>query len=123
MMREDDDAFCEVFGFTTENKVLGEILVMRNVDIAISDMAEDIGISKPKAYEIMARFEKRGIVKKTRIIGKTQLYALNKEHPHSKILMRSFKDCLRMAVDGYVKKPVSNRVGSGKIGAVMAKSG
>ena len=117
-MKKDYDAFCEVFGYSTENKVLGELLVMRNLDIAVGDMAKDIKISKPKAYEVMARLEKKGIVEKTRIVGKTQLYTLNTEHPHSKILIRSFRDCLKMVAEKYQEKPISV---SGRIGAVMAK--
>ena len=43
-------------------------------------MAEEIEISRPKAYEIIKNLEKENIVKKSRTVSGTQLYILNKNN-------------------------------------------
>lgn len=98
----DVDVFCEVYGDTLQNRIWSFILVFQGgTDFAVSDAAEDAGISRPKAYEIIAEFEKKGYVKKSRIIGKTQLYKLNKENPIVRIHLRNFNECLKMVIEEY----------------------
>ena len=62
-------------------------------------MAKELQISKPKAYEIIGEFEKKGYLKKSRIVGKTQLYILNKENSRVKLFLNDFKECLRLVVE------------------------
>ncbi|MFH1053734.1 MAG: hypothetical protein V1740_04955, partial [Candidatus Woesearchaeota archaeon] len=37
--------------------------------------------------------------KKSRIVGKTQLYILNKENSRVKLFLNDFKECLRIVVE------------------------
>jgi sugar-specific transcriptional regulator TrmB len=97
-------AFCEVYGKSLRNRFLEYLLEMRDLDFAVTDVAEDIGISKPKAYDILKNLEKENIVKKTRVVGGTQLYSLNKEDKKVKLLMKNFKECLDMVVEEYEEK-------------------
>ena len=96
------DAFCDTYGRTLNNLVWGHFLTWR--EVAVGDMAKEIGISRPKAYQIVDEFLKKGYIKKGRVFGKTQIYELNKEHPIVKIYMRNFKECLNMVVEQYSKK-------------------
>jgi predicted transcriptional regulator len=98
---DEPGCFCEVYGITLENRILEYILICRTLDWAIGDMARELKISRPTAYEVIANFEKKGIVKKTRIIGRTQLYTMNNENPLSKIYLRNFKECLNMVIEEY----------------------
>ena len=43
-------------------------------------------------------FEEKEYLKKSRIIGKTQLYLLNKGNKRVKLFLRNFKECLNKAV-------------------------
>src|SRR3989338_2935626 len=90
--------YCEVYGNTLDNQILEYLLEASDVDIAIGDMAKELGISKPKAYAVMAAFGSKGWINKTRLVGKTQMYHLNKDNTIVKIFLRNFDECLHMVV-------------------------
>ena len=92
-------AFCETYGNTIPNRILEYLMENEDLDFAVGDMAKEIQISKPKAYEIIGEFEKKGYLKKSRIVGKTQLYTLNKENSRVKLFLNDFKECLRLVVE------------------------
>ncbi len=94
-------AFCETYGNTIPNRILEYSMENEDLDFAVGDMAKELEISKPKAYEIIGNFEKKGYVKKSRIVGKTQLYMLNKENSRVKLFLRNFKECLRLIAEEY----------------------
>jgi predicted DNA-binding protein YlxM (UPF0122 family) len=98
-------AFCETYGNTISNSILEYIMENNGLDFAIGDMAKELRISKPKVYEIIYCFEKKEYVKKSRIIGKTQLYLLNKETPRVKLFLKDFKECLRIIAEEYSNEP------------------
>jgi predicted DNA-binding transcriptional regulator len=109
MKFHEHDAFCDVYGRTLNNLVWGHFLTWRT-GVAVGDMAKEIGISRPKAYQIVDEFLKKGYIKRDRIFGKTQIYLLNEEHPVAKIYIRNFKECINMVVEQYStkKKTISN---------------
>src|SRR3989338_7373449 len=92
-------AFCEVYGDTIENQVLEYLLENQDLDIAVGDMAHELAISRPKAYQVIALFEEKGYVQKSRIIGNTQLYKLNKSDKYVQLFLRDFKECLRLVAE------------------------
>ena len=96
--------FCEIYGRSIRTQILEYILTFQSSDFAVSDIAEEVKISRPKAYEYANKFEKQGYIVKSRVIGRTQLYKLNKEHKHVKLLMRTFNDCLQLVVDEHSTK-------------------
>jgi len=98
---KDIGAFCETYGNTIRNRILEYLLENQDLDFAIGDMAKELKISRPKAYEIIREFEKKKYVKKSRMIGKTQLYLLNKESKRVKLFLRDFKECLKIVVKEY----------------------
>jgi len=92
-------AFCETYGNTIPNRILEYLMENKDLDFAVGDMAKELQISKPKSYEIIGEFEKKGYLKKSRIVGKTQLYILNKESSRVKLFLNDFKECLRLVVE------------------------
>ena len=50
--------YCELFGNTVRNKVMQYVLIFEDADFAVSQVAEDAEISRPKAYQIIEEFEK-----------------------------------------------------------------
>src|SRR3989338_3900844 len=92
-------AFCETYGNTIQNRILEYLMENEDLDFAVGDMAKELQISKPKAYEIVGEFEKKGYLKRFRIVGKTQLYMLNKENSRVKLFLNDFKECLRLVVE------------------------
>ena len=112
-------AFCEIYGATIHNRILEYLLENQDLDFAVGDMAKELKISKPKAYQIIREFEEKEYAKKSRIIGKTQLYLLNKKNERVKLFLRDFKECLRLIVNESDEKPRVS-LGSG-IGVAYAK--
>jgi len=92
-------AFCETYGNTISNRILEYMMENQDLDFAVGDMAKELGISRPKAYETIGVLEKKGYARKSRIIGKTQLYILNKENERVKLFLRDFRECLRLVAD------------------------
>ncbi len=107
MKKGDIGAFCETYGATIENLVLEYLLENQDLDVAVGDMAKELDISRPKAYEVTEDFENKGYVVKSRVVGKTQLYKLNKANIRVKIFLRNFEECLRLVIDEHSgKKPM-----------------
>ena len=80
------------------NRVIEYALENQSIDFSVGDMAEDLSISKPKAYETIRYYEEKDYIKKTRVIGKTQLYSLNKDSMRVKLLIKTFNECLKIAL-------------------------
>ena len=96
--------YCEVYGNTIQNRVIEYLLENQDLNIAVGDMAKEIKISKPKGYEIIKDFEKKGYIKKSRIVGKTQLYILNKDNRRVKLFLKGFKECLKIIIEENAEK-------------------
>ena len=91
--------FCETYGINARNIILEHLLESQELDFAIGDIAKQTGISRPKAYEVIREFGKKGFIKKSRVIGKTQLYLINKADLRVKLFIKDFKECLRFAYE------------------------
>ena len=113
--------FCETYGNTTINRVWEFLMENQETDFAIGDMSEEVGISRPKAYQIIEEFESKDYVKKSRIVGRTKLYRLNRENRIVKIFLRNFMECLRMVAEEYQESSSPGMTSSG-MGAVSAKN-
>ncbi len=92
-------AFCEIYGDTIENGIMEYILENKELDFAAGDMAKELNVSRPKAYEVIKDFENKGYIKKSRIVGKTQLYLLNRENPRVRLFLKTFNECLRIIAE------------------------
>jgi hypothetical protein len=113
--------FCEIYGNGIRNRVIQFFLENQFGDFAISSLAMQLKISRPKAYEYVGKFEKLGYISKSRVIGRTQLYKLNKTHKHVKILLKTFMSCLDLVAEEYSTK--KNQTSShSSVGAVSAKN-
>lgn len=97
-------AFCETYGITIENCILEYLLENQDLDIAIGDMAKELDVSKPKAYEVIKEFEEKEYIIKSRLVGKTQLYKLNKKNIRVKIFLRNFDECLQLVIEEHSNK-------------------
>lgn len=106
--------FCETYGNTIHNHILEYMLENQEIDFAIGDMAKEVGISKPKAYELIKYFEAKGYLDRSRLVGKTQLYKLNKENKRVKLFLKDFKECLRLVAEEYSEDEQSIEEGRNK---------
>jgi sugar-specific transcriptional regulator TrmB len=98
-MKTNNSIFCEMYGNSLRNRVLEQLLENLALDFAVGDLAKETKISRPKAYQIVDDFESQGLIRKSRQVGKTQLYILNRDNPRVQLILHSFKECLRLAAD------------------------
>lgn len=91
--------FCEVYGDNPRNRVLEHFLALRESDIAVSELLDLLGLSKPTVYATFEELLNSKIILKSRIIGKTQLYKLNMKSKKVKLLIKSFDECLKYAIN------------------------
>lgn len=99
-------AFCKVYGKTLRNKVLEFILELGELDFAVSDILEEVKISKPKLYEIIKELETEKIINQSRKVGGTQLYVLNINSNKVKLLVKSFNECLNTVIEELKEEPI-----------------
>lgn len=90
--------FLEMYGDSIHNRILEYLLENQGLDFAVGDLAKDLDISKPKAYEMIYSFEDKGYLKESRVIGKTQLYVLNHQSKKVQLLVKQFKQVLRLVI-------------------------
>lgn len=112
-------AFCDVYGDTIENQILEYLLENQDLDFAIGDMAHELLLSRPKAYQVIALFEEKAYVSKSRIIGNTQLYKLNKTSKHVQLFLSDFKECLRLVAQE--NQHLSSHVHVARVGSISVK--
>ena len=124
--KPDYGIFCEIYGKTIRNIVLEFALCENNCDWAVGSMAEYLNVSRPMAYKFVKEFEKKKWIKKSRIISGTQLYILNKKNRRVKLLLKAFKDCLKLvmkeAQEKYCKKSSASCNSGASVGLASARS-
>jgi len=118
MKKDDLGVFLEIYGNTILNRVWEFLLIRLDLDFAIGDMAREQKISRPKAYEAITRFERKGYVSKSRIIGRTQMYKLNLNHRIVKIYRNNFLECLKLSLE---EASEAKNYGGADVGAVSTR--
>lgn len=104
MKKNKSGIFCEVYGDSLRNRVLEYMLELGELDFAAGDVARELEISRPKVYQIIDELERQNILMRSRIVSGTQLYVLNNNLFLVKILKKSFRDCLKAAVENSSSK-------------------
>ena len=92
--------FTEIMGVSPESKVLEYFLEWENIDVTMTDIVRASKVGKARAYEVLEKLQKKGIIAKTRKIGVSKLYKLNSK---SKIAEKS-KELLKTILKESVKK-------------------
>ena len=90
--------FCEVYGNTISNRVLEFFLENQELGIAVGDMSKELGISRPKAYSEIEKLLSKNYISPSRVVGRTQLYVLNKSNLRVKLFVKDFKECLKILI-------------------------
>jgi DNA-binding Lrp family transcriptional regulator len=97
--------------------MLEHILTYTNLDFAVSDILDEVSISKPKAYTEISKLEQEGVIKKSRIVGGTQLFKLDLNNPIVLQLRKSFEECLKQTINEIKRAtiPIEAKVKIGNI--------
>ena len=86
-MEATKSVFCQTFGDAPYVRVLDFFLSLSGIDYSKSHVAQETGVSRVTLGKIWMQLEKDGIIRRTRGIGRAELYSLNKESPRAKALL------------------------------------
>ena len=86
-MEKTKSIFVETFGDSPTIIVLDFFLTFSEFDYSKSQVAAEIGISRITMEAIWNKLIKNGFLKKTRVIGRAEMYRLNKSNQKVKELL------------------------------------
>jgi hypothetical protein len=103
---EEKSVFVEYFGDYPLIRVLDFLILGRNLDYSMTEIARNAGIGWTSFSEIWPDLVKKDIVTYTRKIGNARLYKLNMDNPWVKQLIEMDKVITSIETD----KVLSNKV-------------
>lgn len=74
-------AFLELFGENPVNNILDFLVVFDQFDYSMADIASNADVGYSTLKELLPEMEKKKIIVKTRVSGKSPMYTLNKTNP------------------------------------------
>ena len=74
-------AFLELFGENPINNILDFLVVFDKFDYSMADIASHADVGYSTLKELVPELEKKKIIVKTRISGKSPMYKLNNNNP------------------------------------------
>lgn len=74
-------AFLELFGENPVNNLLDFLVVFDQFDYSMADIASNADVGYSTLKELLPELEKKKIIVKTRVSGKSPMYKLNKTNP------------------------------------------
>jgi len=84
MEEENNSAFLEYFGDTPKLRFLNFLIGNHFFDFNMTDMAREANISYNSLLTFFDEFLDKGIIVKTRRVGKSNMYKLNLDNPIAK---------------------------------------
>ncbi len=78
---KNETIFVEVFGNNPIIKVLDFLITFQLFDYPLTEIAKNSGVSYSTLQTFWDKLERNNIVVKTRRVGKSDLYKLNKNNP------------------------------------------
>ena len=102
----DISAFVMAFGEAPTVKIMDFLIAERGLyDFTLTEIAENSGVSWATLHKVFPMFEKFGIVKETRRIGRAKLYTLNEENP----FVQKIIEIDKLASEALIKQTLSSQ--------------
>ncbi|MFH1257411.1 MAG: hypothetical protein V1658_00580 [Candidatus Micrarchaeota archaeon] len=86
-MESKKSLFLETFGDSPHMKALDFFLTFPGFDYSKTQVADETGISRITMEKIWVKLTETGLIRKTRTIGRAEMYCLNKQNPRVKALI------------------------------------
>ena len=86
-MEEEKSGFVMLFGDYPAVRVIDFLITFREFDYPLTEIAKNAGVAWSTIHTFFPRLVEMGIVKKTRKIGRAQLYKLDTKNPLVKKLI------------------------------------
>ena len=99
----------ELFGSTATARILDFMLVFRDYDYSKQDIAKNSDVSFRHAYKAIEKLERLEIIKKTRTVGRAQMYRYNTEKQTAQLLQKfaldlAYQECQKIAESEIAKE-------------------
>src|SRR3989344_3048095 len=88
MKEENKSAFLEYFGDTPKLRFLDFLIGNHFFDFNMTDIARESNISYNSLKSFFEEFLKKGVVVKTRRVGKSDMYKLNMDNPTARNFLK-----------------------------------
>ena len=105
---ESKTIFLETFGDSPVLRVLDFLVVNEDFDYSMTDIARHSGVGYSTLKLFWNRLEKKGIVAKTRIVGRAKMYRLNMSNPVAKKFRDFYWGITRQGVHKGIKIAVKH---------------
>lgn len=92
-MESEKSIFAGLLGNSPVIRVLNHLLIFREFDYSLSDIARNSGVAWSTLNLIWPKLERLGVVVNTRLVGKAKMYKLNTNNSNVKKLV-AFADAL-----------------------------
>ena len=102
-MEECETSFVEIFGTSPLIRVLDFLLTYREFDYSLTDISRESKVGWHTLHLFFFRLVEKGIVKKTRQVGRSKLYKLNIENPIVEKLIEVDNAITSRAIDEGIK--------------------
>ncbi len=103
---EDKGLFVEILGDYPLIRVLNFLLIFREYDYSLTDIAEESGVAWSTLHTLWPKLEQLGFVKQTREIGNAKMYKINTENP----LVRDFIKFSDKLISDYTDEKILKEV-------------
>lgn len=81
LMNENGSVLVSLFGDSPRMKIIDYLLEFPTNEFTLSELVDEIGMSKTTAPKILDDFKGKGMIVKTEKIGKSQPYKINLRNP------------------------------------------
>ena len=103
-MKAEETVFTEALGNYPIIRVLDHLIIGKDFDYSISDIAEGAEVGWTTIHEILPKLEKLGIVKQTRRIGMAKLYRINTSNPVAAHIINLHEKLMKESIDRIIEK-------------------
>ncbi len=93
---EEETILTHLLGNTPKVKIIDLLLIGKELDYSITDMAEAAGIGRATIYRMLDDMIKKEIIKPTRRLGRMQLYQINMANPSVALLWEMLKKLMKI---------------------------
>ena len=101
---EDKSIFIEYFGDYPLIRILDFLILSRDMDYSMTEIAKNSNVGWSSFSEIWPRLIKKNIVELTRTVGNAKLYKLNIKNPWAKELIKMDKIITKVETDNFLSK-------------------
>lgn len=95
----ENSMLINVIGDSMENVILDFLIGGIGMDYSKKDISDGCNISRPTIYKVLPQMLKEGTIKKTRTLGRSALYTLNKDSKKVQYLLKLEEILLKVSFE------------------------